>query len=102
MAEKDLFKQERLNWLDDARAAVRKLLERQLVCTVEDVLAACPLPKYLHRNTIGRVFNTEDFIAVGWRKSRRRSMNGRQVRLWMLKEQFSRHVEENRRVDYDN
>ena len=82
---KDMFSEQRQAWLDDARAAARKLLRRRYCITIEHVLEVCPLPEFLHRNTIGSVFKHDDFMPVGWVKSRRPVMNGRFVRSWRLK-----------------
>lgn len=82
---KDLFKKEREAWLEEARTTAKKLLEDKSLITIEDVLKECPRPEYIHRNTTGKVFNS-DFKPVGWRKSKRPVMNGRFVRVWRLGE----------------
>lgn len=82
---KDLFKKEREAWLEEARTTAKKLLEDKALITIEDVLKECPRPEYIHRNTTGKVFNS-DFKLVGWRKSERPVMNGRFVRVWRLGE----------------
>ncbi len=81
----DVFKSERQAWLDDARAEARRQLKRKPIITIEEVLANCPRPQFLHKNATGNVFKHEDFIPVGWRKSQRPAMNGRYVRTWRLK-----------------
>lgn len=81
----DLFKDAKVEWLDKARAAARKLLERREYITAEDVTAMCPLPRYLHRNTIGKILQHGDFVAVGFTIARRPSSNGRTIRKWALK-----------------
>lgn len=82
---RDLFKQERDDWLDSARVTAKKLLKRRAYITIEDVLEKCPRPSYIHHNSTGRVF-TNEFVAVGWRRSERPLMNGRQVRVWKLRD----------------
>jgi len=82
---KDLFKKEREAWLEEARVTAKKLLEDKSLITIEDVLKECPRPEYIHRNTTGKVFNS-DFKSVVWRKSERPIMNGRFVRVWRLGE----------------
>lgn len=79
---KDLFQAEKVKWLDGARAAARKLLRYRRTITIEDVLEIHPLPTYIHRNTAGRVFQCDDFHAVGWTPSTRRVSHGRHVRVW--------------------
>lgn len=81
---KDLFKKEREAWPEEARVTAKKLLEDKSLITIEDVLKECPRPEYIHRNTTGKVFNS-DFKPVGWRKSERLIMNGRFVRVWRMR-----------------
>lgn len=81
----DLLQKERDNWLDEARAAAKRLLKKRAYVTIEDVLKICPRPTYIHRNTTGNVFRDDDFTAFGWAPSKRPLMNGRQVRLWRLR-----------------
>lgn len=78
----DLFKREREVWLEKARSTALELLKHQRIVTIEMVLKKCPRPSYVHRNTAGRVFTSKEFKAVGWRRSTRPLMNGRQVREW--------------------
>lgn len=82
---KDLFKDERDKWLENARTTAFKLLKRSERITIEDVLKVCPRPQYVHPNTTGKVFIEKEFVAVGWRPSQRPLMNGRQVRVWTLR-----------------
>lgn len=82
---KDLFTKGRQEWLDEARETARNLLKKSKFITVEDVLKKCPRPQYIHKNTVGSIFKDDDFVAVGWRRSARPLMNGRQVRVWTLK-----------------
>lgn len=80
---KDLFKKEREVWLLKARDTAKELLKEYYSITIEDVLKKCPRPDYIHRNATGKVFD-KDFIAIGWRRSARPLMNGRQVRVWRM------------------
>lgn len=81
----DLFGKGREDWLEAARHEARKLLKTRYNITIEDVLEVCPKPTYLHRNTIGSVFNN-DFVPVGFAKSRRAVSKGRWIRQWKLKD----------------
>ena len=83
---KDIFKEEKIKWLEEARATARHILEHQKFITIEDVLKQKPLPKFLHYNTIGGVFRTLDFECVGWGRSTRLEMNGRYIRRWKLRD----------------
>lgn len=82
---KDLFGKEREEWLESARHEAKKLLSRRYSITIEDVLAVCPKPTYLHRNTIGSVFNG-DFVPIGFSKSKRTVSRGRWIRTWRLRD----------------
>lgn len=81
----DLFQMGKEDWLEQARHEAKKLLRRRHVITIEDVLDVCPKPTYLHRNTIGSVFNG-DFVPVGFAKSKRLVSRGRWIRQWKLKD----------------
>lgn len=84
MNKPDLFKDAKSAWLNKARAEARLLLERRESITSEDVTARCPLPRYLHRNTIGKIFQHPDFQAIGYTLARKPSSNGRTIRKWTL------------------
>lgn len=83
---RDLFQKNREDWLLAARNTARKLLNSRLNITIEDVLEITPLPKYLHRNTIGKVFHDTDFVAVGYTLTRKPSSHSRVIRKWSLKQ----------------
>lgn len=80
----DLFRKEREAWLDQARATARKLLVYRYDITIEDVLAECPRPDHVHRNTTGKVFSHPDFMPCGFDVSRRTVSRGRWIRRWTL------------------
>jgi hypothetical protein len=82
----DLFRKGKEDWLQSARDEAKKLLKRRYSITIEDVLEVCPKPTYLHRNTIGSVFNG-DFVPVGFTKSKRLVSKGRYIRQWRLRHQ---------------
>jgi len=83
---KDLFQAERLAWIEDCRAAARRLLREQLgrEVTIEDVVEQCPRPTYIHVNTAGQVFRCDDFVACGWVKARKPTSNSRYIMKWRL------------------
>jgi hypothetical protein len=81
----DLFASSKTEWLDKAREMARELLKRREYITSEDVTELCPLPRYLHRNTIGGIFQHSDFQMVGVALAKRPSSNGRLIRKWSLK-----------------
>lgn len=63
----------------------KELLQHREYITSEDVTAACPLPRYLHRNTIGGIFQHPDFQVAGVAFARKASSNSRLIRKWVLK-----------------
>ncbi len=80
----DLFSKEKQAWLDECRAAARRLLTTREEITVEDVLEICPRPTYIHRNTTGQIFNHKDFQFARFTKSRRHISKGRWIMRWKL------------------
>lgn len=89
-----LFQDTKKTWIEGARATARRLLRNRYQITIEDVLAEFPLPKYLHRNTIGTVFqDREMFQAKGFTVSRRRISHGRAIRYWTLTDEYSKEIE---------
>ena len=89
----DLFQQTRAGWIDGARAVAIKKLRNQMKITIEDVLEVYKLPNYLHRNTIGRVFQDDHFVSVGFTRSRRRISNGRVIQQWALSDKYATDTE---------
>jgi hypothetical protein len=81
----DLFAQSKEQWLAEARKTARELLKTRLAITIEDVLEVCPKPAYLHRNTIGGVFQHSDFRVCGYALAKKPSSHKRLIRLWGLK-----------------
>ena len=80
-----LFEQTKESWLEEARGVARKLLASKPYITIDDVTAECPLPGYLHKNTIGSVFKDSQFKTVGITKSTRPSRNSGLIMRWALK-----------------
>lgn len=84
----DLFKQTKAVWLNNARDIAEDLARKRPAITIEDVLEVYKLPKYLHRNTIGQVFNDRRFVSVGFVKSQRPVSNGRVIQKWTLRDDY--------------
>lgn len=82
----DVFKSEREVWLDEARAAARRLLTRRHYITINDVLAETPRPSYLSKNITGAVFKNGDFKVYGFEKSKSKKARGRIICQWCLAE----------------
>lgn len=82
----DLFKVQKIEWLEKARQTAKDLLKTRDKITIEDVLEVCPLPKFLHRNTIGAVFTRQEFDSVGIVYSRRKSSHRRLIRQWSIRD----------------
>lgn len=81
----DLFNRTRADWLDDCRVTARKLLQKELCITVEDVLKICPRPRYLRPNITGSIFKHDDFMPIGYTLSRKPSSHSRVIRKWTLR-----------------
>lgn len=88
----DLFSLTREEWLEKARDKMAQLLTTGApYVTSDDVWKHNPLPSYLHKNTLGSVFNNQ-FRSIGYQKSKRPSANGRVIQQWVLKHP-RKHVE---------
>ena len=74
------------DWLAQCRETATRLLRQQDTVTVEDILLLCPKPEYLHRNTIGSIFNS-NFIPVDFVKAKHKAAKGRWIRTWRKKVQ---------------
>lgn len=81
----DLFRSMKQEWLMGARATAHQLLKHREYITAEDVTVLCPLPKYLHVNLIGRLFQDEAFQVVGVTTARLPKARGHLLRKWALK-----------------
>lgn len=91
----DLFNMSREEWLDGARVKARGLLRFRRTITSEDVTSLWPLPKYLHRNTIGSIFKDSSmFHPVGYTKALRPTSHGRVICLWAINDNYEDVVEE--------
>lgn len=76
-----LFQEQKTEWLEEARRTAHDLLKHRESITINDVLRQVPLPSFLHKNTIGSVFNKE-FRLVGYVKSNKPSARGRAIGIW--------------------
>jgi len=85
---RDLFNVSRLQWIEGARVVARRLLHTRYKITIEDVLEVYPRPKYLHRNTTGKVFQHEAFRTVGYTPAMKPSSHGRIIKLWTLSDAY--------------
>lgn len=81
-----LFQKTKEDWIDGARAVAKRLLRTRLRITIEDVTKEYPLPSYLHRNTIGAVFNSREFEPVGFTTAKNTAARGHVIRYWTLKD----------------
>lgn len=84
----DLFYVTREAWLENARLTARLLLRTRSRITIEDVLTACPRPKYIKPNVTGSVFKDPMFVPVGFTQSNRAVSHGRVVRMWALDDAY--------------
>lgn len=86
MTQISIFQTSKEQWIEQARDAMEYLLKSgQPYVTSDDVWRNTPLPRELHKNTVGSVFNSKVFKPVGYMKSTRPSANGRVIQKWALK-----------------
>jgi len=99
----DLFRTNKEQWIQEARQIAQKLLLNRGQITIEDLLEVHPLPKYIKKNLLGRVFQDDIFQAVGYTKARRTMAKGHIIRIWELNADYyptnmlmhtRRHMEE--------
>lgn len=83
--QQDVFKDAKQEYIEKAQKVARDLLMRRDTITIEDVTAVCPLPKHLHRNTLGRVFHNPIFRSVGYTAAKRREARGHVIKIWTLR-----------------
>lgn len=96
----DLFKSEREAWIDECRAAARKLLCTRNRITMDDINVMCPRPQYVNKNAAGQVFKHPDFKVVGFTKSLKASRSGALICVWGLRNDMpfaTRMIQRNRR-----
>lgn len=80
----DVFSLQKEGYLKTCRKVARELLRNKETVTIEDITKLVPRPAYLHRNTLGSVFNNE-FVPVDFVKAKHSEAKGRYIRTWRLK-----------------
>lgn len=80
-----LFERKSPNWIDDARAAARKLGANGKVVTIDDVRGVLPPPEGTDPRVMGAVFSKREWECLGYRQSTRKECHGRPVAIWRLK-----------------
>lgn len=88
MKKPDIFGSSREEYIEQAQKIARDLLLKRDTITIEDVTKLCPLPRYLHRNTLGRVFQNQIFKSVGYTTAKRVAARGHVIRVWTLRPEF--------------
>lgn len=81
----DIFTQQKRQWIDEARQVAHKLLSEYYSITIDDVLRIHPLPKFLHRNTVGAVFSQREFKKLGLERSTTPQSHGHIITRWTAK-----------------
>jgi hypothetical protein len=90
----DIFQKQKQQWIEEAREVAHKLLKKRYSITIEDVLAVHPLPRFLHRNTIGSVFNQGEFKRLSYEPAKKVSSHGRIISVWTEKLQSDFEAED--------
>lgn len=80
----DMFRTNKEAWLQEAREIAQNMLLTRGQITIEDLLEAHPLPKYIKKSFLGQVFKDDVFQAVGYKRARRLIANGHILRIWEL------------------
>ena len=92
-AQSTLFtEQDRLRLLEARKVAMRIAFEEGSV-SADLVREKFPLVESIHRNAIGALFKTKDFIWNGVKKSRTPSRKGGLISVYRLTEEAERHME---------
>lgn len=81
----NLFSEQKTAWITEARQVAHLLLKKQYSITIEDVMRVHPLPRFLHRNTIGNVLSSGEFKRIGYRPALKTSSHGRVISVWTEK-----------------
>lgn len=84
----ELFSKTKTEWIEEARQVAEKLLRTQPSVTIIDVLAVHPLPGYIKKNVLGKVFQAPVFKSVGIERSRSALSHGHYIHRWALKEEL--------------
>lgn len=79
-----LFEEHRAEFLETARAVARALAFERGEITIDDVREHCAPPPNVDPRVMGAVFRTDDFEAVGYRKSNRSTCHHRPVAVFRL------------------
>lgn len=79
-----LFEEQRADFLETARAVARALAFERGEITIDDVREHCAPPEGVDPRVMGAVFRTDDFEAVGYRKSNRTTCHHRPVAVFRL------------------
>ena len=80
----DMFRTNKEAWLQEARQIAQKLLLTRGSITIEDLTEVHPLPKYIKKNFLGRVFRDDVFQKAGYTNARRTMARGHALRVWEL------------------
>jgi hypothetical protein len=83
-AQFSFTKETQTQYIDDARAVARKLLNNRAYVTTDDVWAHCPPPRFINSKIMGQIFRSPDFKSIGWTRTRRASSHGRAIQMFTL------------------
>lgn len=80
----DMFRTNKEEWLKEARYIAQRLLLNRGQITIEDLLEVHPLPKYIKKNFLGRVFRDDIFRFCGYTRAHRLMARGHIICIWEL------------------
>lgn len=88
----DLLGDEKMQWLSSARIAAQKIAFEDGSVTAEDIRRACPIPGWINKNVMGKLFaDRKTFVWNGVKKSSTASRKGGLISVWMLTEEARLH-----------
>jgi hypothetical protein len=73
------------DWLALARHTAREICRSQGTVSSDDVLAEIGMPEGFHHNVVGAIFNSREFVRVGFRRTRRPQGHARMIGVWSRK-----------------
>lgn len=81
----EFYSSGRLSWLTRARGLALQLGRFGDQITIDDVREVCPPPEFVDPRVMGAVFRNEDWVCIGYRKSKRNTCHRRPIGIFQRK-----------------
>lgn len=85
--QQEIFQRESEEWLAAARKVARRIATERGTVSSDDVRKQCPITGGIHRNAVGSIFKTRDFIWTGVKRSSTPSRKAGMIGVYMLRDQ---------------